>query len=131
MDQFTSLFGGLAFTIVASTIGFIILSFVVVFVITRMVNGANKKKVESLMATGKQGTATVISLEDTGMRINDNPRVRVGLEINIPNYPPYQVVKTITIPLIRMAQVQVGSTIAVVADPTQPNNSDKLGLLLR
>jgi hypothetical protein len=43
----------------------------------------------------------------------------------------YQVTKTLTLPLIRMAQVQVGSTVQVMADPTQPTNADKLALLLR
>lgn len=36
-----------------------------------------------------------------------------------------------TLPLIRMAQVQVGSVVQVMADPIQPANPDKLGLLLR
>lgn len=91
----------------------------------------NQKKAEALMATGRQGEATVLALQDTGMRINDDPRVALVLEVRIPGYPPYQVQKTMTLPLIRMSQVQVGSVVAVMADPTQPGNPDKVGLLLR
>jgi hypothetical protein len=91
----------------------------------------NQKKAEALMATGKQGEATILALQDTGMRINDDPRVAIVMEVRIPDYPPYQVQKTITLPLIRMSQVQVGAVVAVMADPTQPNNPDKVGLLLR
>jgi hypothetical protein len=72
-----------------------------------------------------------LQLEDTGMRINDDPRVAVTLEVRLPGYPPYQVRKTVTLPLIRMSQVQVGAVISVLADPTQPGNPDKVGLLLR
>jgi hypothetical protein len=90
-----------------------------------------QKKVESIMATGKQGEATILSLEDTGMRINDNPRIKLLLEVRIYGYPPYRVQKTMTMELIRMSQVQVGNVVQVMADPSQPGNPDKLGLLLK
>lgn len=91
----------------------------------------NQKKVQDLMATGIQGEATILQLEDTGMRINDDPRVAVTMEVRLPGFPPYQVRKTMTLPLIRMSQVQVGAVVACMADPTQPGNPDKVGLLLR
>jgi hypothetical protein len=90
-----------------------------------------KKKTEALMATGSKGEATVLQLEDTGTRINDNPRVNVLLEVRIPDHPPYQVRKTITVPLVRLSQIQLGSVVAVLADPSQPANPDKVGILLR
>jgi hypothetical protein len=91
----------------------------------------NQKKVQNLMATGIQGEATILQLEDTGMRINDDPRIAVTMEVRLPGYPPYQVRKTMNVPMIRMSQVQVGLVVAVMADPTQPGNPDKVGLLLR
>ena len=91
----------------------------------------NQKKMQNLVATGIQGEATILQLEDTGMRINDNPRIAVVLEVRLPGYPPYQVRKTMTVPMIRMSQVQVGAVVVVMADPTQPGNPDKVGLLLR
>ena len=91
----------------------------------------NQKKLQNLAATGQQGEATILALEDTGMRINDDPRVAITLEVRIPGFPPYQIRKSMTIPIIRMSQVQVGSVVAVLADPTQPTNPDKVALLLR
>ena len=91
----------------------------------------NKNKAEALKATGKRGDATVLQLEDTGIRINDNPRLNVLLEVHIPGYPPYQVRKTVAVPLIRTSQIQVGSNVSVLADPSQPSNPDKVGILLR
>lgn len=86
---------------------------------------------EALMATSKQGEATILRLDDIGGRINNDPRVSLLLEVRIPGHPAYQVQKTVTIPLIRISQVQVGSVIAVLADPAQPQNPDKVGLLLK
>jgi hypothetical protein len=91
----------------------------------------NQKKAEELMATGKQGEATILELQDTGMLINNQPRVNMLLEVRIPGYSPYQIWKTVTIPLIRLSQVQVGAVVGVMADPEQPTNPDKVGLLLR
>jgi hypothetical protein len=90
-----------------------------------------KKKTEALLATGSKGEATVLQLEDTGTRVNDNPRVNVLLEVRIPGNPPYQVRKTITVPLVRLSKIQIGSVVAVLADPSQPANPDKVGILLR
>jgi len=90
-----------------------------------------KKKTEALMATGRKGEATILELEDTGTRVNDNPRVDVLLEVRIPGNSTYQIRKTITVPLVRLSQIQVGSVVAVLADPSQPDNPDKVGILLR
>jgi hypothetical protein len=106
--------------------GVIVLSFLAYYLFAR----SGRKKAEDLMKTGQQGQATVLSLEDTGVLINNNPRVRIGLEVRIPGYQPYQVMKTMTIPMIRLSQVQVGSVVNVMADPTEPANPDKVGLLL-
>jgi hypothetical protein len=91
----------------------------------------NRERAEQLMATGTQGEATILSLEDTGMRINDNPRVTVKLEIRMPYGMPYQITKTMTIPLIRLSQVQVGAVVPVMVDMSDPTNPDKVGLLLK
>lgn len=108
-----------------------IVPIVAVFYFIRKMQENNQKKAEALMATGRQGEATILALQDTGMRINDDPRVSIVMEVRLPGYPPYQVQKTMTLPLIRMSQVQVGSVVAVMADPNEPANPDKVGLLLR
>jgi hypothetical protein len=90
-----------------------------------------KKKAELLLATGSKGEATVLQLDETGEMVNANPRINVLLDVRIPGFPPYQVRKTVTIPRVRLSQIQVGSVVAVVADPNQPANPDKVGILIR
>lgn len=91
----------------------------------------SQEQATALMATGKQGEATILRLDDAGMRINNDPRISLLLEVRIPGHPAYQVPKTVRISLIRISQVQVGSVIAVLADPAQPQNPDKVALLLK
>ncbi len=93
--------------------------------------GVRQKRVEDLVATGQQGEAVVLSLEDTGVRFNDNPRVKMLLRVQVAGYPPYQVEKTMIVPLVRLSQLQVGSTVQVLADPSQPGNANRVGLLLK
>lgn len=90
-----------------------------------------RKRIDELVATGKQGTAIVLELSDTGVRINDNPRVKLVLEMHIPNYQPYRAKKTVTIPIIYLPQVQTGSTVNVLADPEQPHDEKRIALLLK
>jgi len=90
-----------------------------------------RKRAEALMAVGTQGEATVLSLQDTGMFINNNPRVTLQLEIQMPYGAPYQITKTMTVPLIRLSQIQVGSKVQVMVDMSDPTNPDQVGLLLK
>ena len=90
-----------------------------------------RKRMAELIATGKQGTAVVLELSDTGVRVNDDPRVKLRLDIHLPDYQPYQAQKTVTLPLIYLPQVQTGSTINVLADPARPHDEKRIALLLK
>lgn len=91
----------------------------------------NQKRAQELAEKGTQGEATILSLQDTGMRVNDNPRVTLVLEIRMPYGAPYQLTKIMTVPIIRLSQVQTGSVVPVMVDMSDPTNPDKVGLLLK
>lgn len=90
-----------------------------------------RKLAEALMVVGTQGEATILSLQDTGMIVNHQPRVTLQLEIRLPGMAAYQLTKTMTVPLIRLSQVQTGSVVQVMVDMSEPTNPDKVGLLLK
>jgi hypothetical protein len=102
----------------------------VIYLVMRMYAN-QRKRAEELMKVGTQGEATVLALQDTGMFINNNPRVTLQLEIRLPTIAPYQLTKTMTVPLIRLSQVQTGSVVQVMVDMSDPTNPDKVGLLLK
>ena len=72
----------------------------------------NESSVEAdaLRATSQPGEATILRLDDTGGRSNNDPRVNLLLEVRLPGHPAYQVQKTAVIPLIRISQVQRSRT---------------------
>ena len=123
---------GTTITILVALVVLIVVVALVIWVAVPMWSlRKSKKKAESLRATGKAGEATVLLLEDTGTQEKNNPRMKVLLEIRIPGYTPYKIEKIITIPKVRAAQIQEGSVVSVLADPSQPTNPDKVGILLR
>jgi len=131
----TSLFG---LGISGLTFGIICISVLCPLVLTAAIIGGviyfnrkNREKAENLMAKGTQGEATILSLEDTGMLVNNNPRVKITMEVRMSMYPTYQITKTVTVPLIRLPQVQTGSVVQVMVDMSDPTNPDKVGLLLK
>lgn len=110
--------------------GFFILLTGVIFGVIFLFAVVKQRRAQDLLETGKQGTARVLRLEDTGMRINDNPRVKLLLEMNFEGYQPYQVWKKVTVPMIYISQIQTGNTVRVLADPNDPQNQKRIGLML-
>ena len=90
-----------------------------------------KNRIQEIVTYGKSGTAKIIKLSDTGVTINDNPRVKLELEISIPNYPNYFAQKTLVIPMINISQVQPDLIVNVLADPEDKYNEDRIGVILK
>jgi hypothetical protein len=80
---------------------------------------------------GIRGKAKVLKLQDTGSKVNGNPRVSLTLEVTIPNYPTFQTEHTQIVEMIRLPQVQPDSTIDVLVIPAEPISDGKIKLLLK
>jgi hypothetical protein len=65
-------------------------------------------------------TATISSARHTGMVINFDVMVEVGLLIMLPNGVPLPVTTTILVPQLSLARLQPGSQVAVTVDPSNP-----------
>jgi hypothetical protein len=129
---FTGIFTILAICIgVGGSLVITVAAIAIPFILIRKMSQDNLKRAQALAAVGTPGQATILSVQDTGMRINDNPRVAIVLEIHLPNYPIYQIQKTVTVSIIQLPQVQVGAVVSVLVDMSAPNNPDKVGILLR
>ena len=78
--------------------------------------GRNKKKMAALFETGSKAVGQVISVQDTGMTVNDNPRVKMGFRIEpLDGSQPFQAQKTKTVP--RVSIPRQGDRYPVWFDP--------------
>jgi hypothetical protein len=77
-----------------------------------MLFGGKKKRI---LSEGAQAQAVVLSVEDTGMTINDNPRVKLTLQVQPEGEMPFEVTKKTTVS--RVAIPRIGDTFLVRYDP--------------
>ena len=75
-----------------------------------------------LLDTGRQGTATVTALRDTGVTINDNPQVELDLDVAVQGMPVYPVTHRQVISRLAIMGFQPGATLPVRVDPLQPRS---------
>jgi hypothetical protein len=77
----------------------------------------NKKK-KQLLETGVSAQALVTNVADTGMTINDNPRVKLTLQVQPEGGAPFEVTKKLTVS--RVAVPRIGDSYWVRFDPADP-----------
>ena len=80
--------------------------------------GSSRKgsRVAALAATGKRCRGVVLSVEDTGMTINDNPRVKMTVRAEPVGEAPFTVVKSATVSRVRIPRA--GDSCVVFYDPS-------------
>src|SRR4026208_1349798 len=50
---------------------------------------ADQAKAQHLMANGRQGTAVITDVRQTGMFVNENPQVEIGLQATVGGEPAH------------------------------------------
>lgn len=73
-----------------------------------------------LIANGRQGIGRIASVQDTGVTVNDNPRVRLTMQVQpTDGSPPVTLEKTLVVS--RVAVPRVGESFPVWFDPARPS----------
>jgi hypothetical protein len=83
---------------------------------------AEGHKAQHLMTNGRQGSATIEAIRETGMTINDNPTVELDLSVSVDGTEAYGVTHKQTISRISMPSFQPGATVPVRVDPADPHS---------
>src|SRR5436309_12109085 len=66
---------------------------------------------QDLMANGRQGTAVVKAVRQTGMFVNENPQVEMDLEVTVDGLTPYTATTRQVIAQIAIPQYQPGASV--------------------
>lgn len=69
---------------------------------------------------GIAGQAVVTSATQTGMYLNNNPRVKMDLLVELPGRAPYQASRSEFIPLIMLGRLMSGAPLPVTVDRNDP-----------
>jgi hypothetical protein len=118
-------------TVIAVVIGVIITSVISVAAPLGLTGWWFKKmrdqeaQTRALLASGESAEATILNMWDTGMTINDNPRVGLLLEVRPPGRAPFQVEMKRTISRLQISLYQPGTVVQVRYDP---NDTTKVAI---
>jgi hypothetical protein len=74
----------------------------------------------ALIASGIVGHARIEAITDTGMTVNDNPRVQFDLTVTRPGRDPYTASLTQVVSRLVMGDFQPGATVPVRISPDDP-----------
>jgi len=116
--------GGMTLVIVGITCVAVIGSFaftgvILWFTLRPLLQNMNQRN--QVLQTGIPAMATIVSLADTGMLVNYQPQVRIGLQVAPPNGVPYQAEVTMVVSQLMIPRVQPGMMVPVKIDPKDPS----------
>lgn len=92
---------------------------IVLIVIGLRVRGSSAST-DQVLQTGIAGQATITSLTQTGMTLNDQPRIKMDLLVQLPGREPYTAQHAEFVPLILLSRLTSGAPLAVRVDPADP-----------
>lgn len=93
------------------------------FFIYRMIKG--QAQTRTLLQTGVPAQAVIVSVQDTGVYINEQPQGRVTLQVTPTDRPPFQAVITRVFSPFELSSVGPGATVQVRFDP---NDTSKVAI---
>ncbi len=111
---------GVCGSFAAVLVGFAVMA----FVLSRVVKGLSAANARP--ATARSAPATVVSVADTGVTLNDNPQVRVTVQLHPEGAAAYQASFSMFVSRVQTAQFQPGSLLDVWYDAANPQ---KIGLV--
>jgi hypothetical protein len=76
---------------------------------------------DRLHDTGIAATARILGLTQTGTWVNNNPMVRLDLEVTVPGHPLYEVQHAEVVPQILLGRLTDGSPLHLKVDPHHPS----------
>jgi hypothetical protein len=92
-----------------------------VLIIIGVIVGRRAASTDALLSTGTPATATITGLTQTGVFLNDQPQIRMGLLVNVPGQTPYAAQHTEIVPLMLLGRLNSGAPLQVRVDPMNLN----------
>ena len=83
---------------------------------------ADQAKAQKVMTSGIAGQATIRSMRDVGVVVNEMPLIEMDLQVEVPDRDPYEVTHRQVIPHSSLGALQLGETVPVLVDPQDPDS---------
>lgn len=80
------------------------------------------RRVDRIERSGLAGQATITGMTQTGMYLNNNPQIKLDLQVTVPGRASYVSEHKSFIPLMMLGQIQPDASFPVKVDPADPQN---------
>jgi len=80
-----------------------------------------------LLETGTDATAEILSLKDTGDRINENPVVEIAVKVQPEGGEPYSATISTALSVVDLQNYRAGVKVRVRYDPSDPSKVALVG----
>ena len=121
--EFAEIFGTTSILMVLSICACTVLSLAVTIGITVFAIRFIRKKVgpdRSILQNGIPAQARILSVQQTGVMVNNQPQIIFNLDVRHPGSSPYQAQTKAVIPMVNIPQLQPGTDVPVKIHPTDP-----------
>lgn len=92
---------------------------VAVYFVVRLLKASAGER--ALLAAGEPAQAVILAAHDTGVTVNDSPRVRLTLEIRPAQGAPYRATTTTLVGRLQVGMLVPGTPVRVKYDPADPS----------
>jgi hypothetical protein len=118
--------GSMAFTLVVIVLS-MVLPLGILFVIWKVM-AKNAAMERELLATGAPASARIVSVGETGMYINNQPQVKIVLEVAPADGPTFAATVNKVVSLLQIPRIQPGTVVEVRYDRANPSRLALVGL---
>lgn len=80
------------------------------------------KEAARVLSIGQPAVGQVVSAQQTGTYVNNNPQIRLQINVTPHGGAPYQVQVTKVVSMFEIPQYQIGAQLDVRIDPANPAN---------
>jgi hypothetical protein len=92
----------------------------IILVLVGLASVRRRRQVKRLQVTGKRADATITAIRDTGVTVNQQPRVELTLQVQPDDAPAFELKAKRLVS--RVSLPQVGSTVSIKYDPEHPED---------
>lgn len=87
-----------------------------------LVRVSSSRRAAHFARVGVDGTAQILSVRETGVRVNHQPQVAIQMRVFAGNMPPYEVTTNKVVSVVDLPRMQPGASMSVKVDPGKPHD---------
>ncbi len=78
-----------------------------------------KRRADHFAKVGVPGTGQILSVSETGLRVNNQPQVAIVMRVFVGNHQPYEITHKKVVSVVDLSRLQPGTSLPLKVDPNK------------